>query len=75
MVMARDQKMIIARKSIKSYIKAHPSVETFAQKFSVTRQTIYNILDDMNVSSDMISKLLQETGFDFEKAFEVKEDK
>lgn len=65
--------MIVAKKILKDFIKAQPTIEGFADKLDVTRQTIYTILNDDNVSSDMIAKLLSQTGFDFEKAFEVKE--
>ena len=65
--------MIIAKKSVKDFIKNQPSITGFADKLKVSRETIYNILNEENISSDMISVLLNETGFEFEKAFEVKE--
>lgn len=67
--------MIIARDSIKVFLKAQPRIEAFADKIGVTRATVYNILNGENVSADSIAKLLNVTGFDFEKAFEVKEEK
>ncbi len=65
--------MIQASKVMKDYIKAQKSVEAFAEEMNVTRQTIYNIIDGDNVSSVMVAKLLNKTGMDFEKAFEVEE--
>jgi len=67
--------MIIAKDSIKIFLKSQPRIETFADKLGVTRATVYNILNGENVSADSIAKLLNVTGFDFEKAFEVKEEK
>lgn len=65
--------MIKAKDVVKDYIKAQPTMEGFAKKIKTTRQTLHNILNDENVSSDVISKILSETGFEFEKAFEVEE--
>lgn len=64
--------MIIAKESIKTFIKSQPSITGFADKLDVSRETVYNILNDENISSDMIAVLLKETGFEFEKAFEIK---
>ena len=66
--------MIRASKITKEFIRNQNSIEDFADKLGVTKMTVYTILDNGNVSSAMIAKLLNETGFDFEKAFEVKED-
>lgn len=65
--------MITASKALKEFIRNQNSIESFAEKMDVTRQTIYNILDDSKISSDMIAKFIEITGFDFEKAFEVNE--
>ena len=66
--------MIQASKFLKEYIKSQKSIEEFAGDLEVTRQTIYNVLSGENVSSDMVAKLLNKSGFEFEKAFEVQED-
>lgn len=63
--------MIQASKVMKNYIEAQKSIESFAEEMDVTRQTIYNILDGDNVSSIMVAKLLNKTGMEFEKAFDV----
>ena len=65
--------MIKAKDVVKDYIKAQPTLEGFAKKIGSTRQTLHNILNDENVSSDVIAKIINETGFEFEKAFDVKE--
>lgn len=64
--------MIQASNTLKEFIKAQNSIEEFAEKLNVTRQTIYNIVGGDKVSSDMVAKILNATGMDFEKAFEVK---
>lgn len=63
--------MIKAKDVVKDYIKAQPTLEGFAKKIGTTRQTLHNIMNDENISSEVIAKILDETGFEFEKAFEV----
>jgi plasmid maintenance system antidote protein VapI len=65
--------MIVAKKAIKDFIKNQPSIVGFADELKVSRETVYNILNEENVSSEMIGVLLSKTGFEFEKAFEIKE--
>ena len=65
--------MISASKAIKDFIKNQPSITAFAEELKVSRETVYNILNGENVSSEMIAVLLNKTGFDFEKAFEVED--
>ena len=65
--------MIIARKITKEFIRAQSNITEFAKDLEVSRETVYNLLNDESVSSDMVAKLLTRTGFEFEKAFEVKE--
>ena len=66
--------MIFLSKILREYITAQESMEDFCQRTEISRQTIYNIMkDNANVSSEVVAKLLKETGMDFEKAFEVKE--
>lgn len=66
--------MIQASKFLKDYVDQHGSNEVIAKRWDVSRQTIFNILNDKhNISSDLIATILTDTGFDFEKAFEVKE--
>ena len=67
--------MIIAKDAIKDYITNQVNKEEFAKRVGITRQTLYNVMNWENVSSEVIAKLLSITGFDFEKAFEVKEGK
>ena len=65
--------MIKASKNLVMFIEAQESIEALAKDLEVTRQTIYNVKNGSDVSSDMVAKILNYTGFDFEKAFEVKE--
>lgn len=65
--------MIRASKAIKDFIRNQPSITRFAEEMEVSRETIYNILNGENISSEMVAALLKKTGFQFEKAFEVEE--
>lgn len=65
--------MIVAKDSIKEFISSQQSVEELADKIKVAHSTLYSVAKGNNVSADIVAKLLTETGFDFEKAFEVKE--
>lgn len=65
--------MITAKDSIKDFINSQKSVEELADKLEVAHSTLYSVAKGNNVSSDLVAKLLTKTGFDFEKAFEVKE--
>lgn len=65
--------MIVARNITKDFIRAQNNITEFAKGLEVSRETVYNLLNDESVSSDMVGKLLTLTGFDFEKAFEVKD--
>jgi len=64
--------MIKASKVLIDYIEAQVSPENLAEELNVSRQTIHNIKSGENVSSEMVAKFLKITGFEFEKAFEVK---
>lgn len=70
--MYKEIEMIVARKITKEFIKAQNNITEFAKELEVSRETVYNLLNDESVSSDMVAKILTRTGFDFEKAFEVK---
>ena len=63
--------MIKARESIKSFIISQASLTELADKLNVSPTTLYNVSKGHNVSAEVVSKLLNETGFDFEKGFEA----
>ena len=65
--------MIKASKLLVDYIDAQENQEYLAESFKLSRQTVYNIKNGGNVSSDAVAGILNATGFDFEKAFEVEE--
>lgn len=67
--------MIVAGRLIHEYIKNQRTLESLASKLGVSRQSVYNVLKQEPLSGDMIAKLLKETGFNFEKAFEVIDEK
>ena len=66
--------MIVISKLMKEFIESQTSVEDFAKKLDVSRQTVYNILKGDEISSNMMDKLLQQTGLTLDNAFEVKND-
>lgn len=66
--------MIVAKDSVKEYVNAQKDWKAFSEEIGIARSTLYNIIEGKNVSSDVVAKLLTKTGFEFEKAFEVKED-
>ena len=65
--------MIVISKLMKEFIESQSSVEDFAKKLDVSRQTVYNILKGEQLSSDMMDKLIQQTGLTLDNAFEVEE--
>lgn len=65
--------MITAKEPIKNYITSQASVEELADRMKLSPTTLYSVAKGNNVSADVVSKLLNETGFDFEKGFEANE--
>ena len=50
----------------------HNSNQILADRWEVSRQTVHNIMNDKhNISSELIARILTDTGMEFEKAFEV----
>lgn len=65
--------MLIASKSLKAFIASQKSKNELAEKLEVSRQTLHLIENGSSISSKMVTRLLEITGFEFEKAFEVSE--
>ena len=66
--------MIQASKFLKEYIQMHGSNEVIATRWDVSRQTVHNILkDEQGIGTELMTVIMKDTGFEFEKAFEVKE--
>ena len=65
--------MIVISKLMRDFIEGQTSVEGFAERIGVSRQTVYNILKGDTISSEMMSKLVDKTGLSLDEAFEVKE--
>lgn len=64
--------MIKLSKFMREYIENQKSMEDFAEILGVSRQTVYNILDDSEgLSTKTLELLSDKTGIRFEKAFEV----
>lgn len=66
--------MIKASDTLLKYINGQESTTKLAEKMKVSTQTIYNVLQGDNVSSEVVAKFLNLTGFEFEKAFIVEGD-
>jgi hypothetical protein len=57
-----------------SYINLFESRRAFCEKFQIDESTLSNILAERrSVPSELVAKIKEESGMDFEKAFEVKE--
>lgn len=63
--------MIKASKSLKNYIESQENIEKFCERVELSKSVVYSLLKDTTPSAETIAKLLEVTGFDFEKAFEV----
>lgn len=63
--------MIVISKLMREFIESQTSVEDFAKKLDVSRQTVYNILKGEQLSSEMMDKLIKHTGLTLDNAFEV----
>ena len=67
--------MIVAKDSVKNYINSQVSVVELAERLGVAHSTLYGVAKGNPVSAEIIDKLLEVTGFDFEKGFDRTEDK
>ena len=66
--------MIKASKLTIEYLKAQEDKDALSERLGVTRRTLSSIVDGDDLGhADMVAKILKETGFEFEKAFEVQE--
>lgn len=65
--------MIKANKPLITYIETQRDKEELAKKWSISLTTIYSILKGNHIESETIASILNDTGFEFEKAFEIKE--
>ena len=67
--------MIIASSFLKEFIKSQSDgIEGFSKMIGVSRPTVYKIMNDEAISNDIMSTILEKTGLELSKAFEVKED-
>lgn len=66
--------MIHATDVLKDYIKAQKDKESLADKWEITKQTLYNVLNGGDIGAETIGKILLNTGFEFEKAFDIDEE-
>lgn len=64
--------MIFATEVVKEFIKAQDNKELLAERWDISPRTLHNILSGESVGSETIAYILTDTGFSFEKAFELK---
>lgn len=58
--------------AIKTYIESQKDKEDLAKRWNITVTTLYNLMAGKNEpSAPLIESVLRDTGFDFEKAFEL----
>ena len=66
--------MIVASSFLKEFIRSQSGgVEGFSELTKVSRPTIYKLLESEPVSNDVMSTILEKTGIELSKAFEVSE--
>ena len=67
--------MIIISERLRDYIEGFGTKEEAAEALGVSIQTLYNHLrKEGEVSANFIEQVKQRVGWDFEKAFEIKND-
>ncbi len=64
--------MIKASKTLIDYIKAQEKLEEFSSRSKISRNVLYSLMRGKTPSTDTVTKILNITGLDFEKAFEKK---
>lgn len=68
--------MITASKILIDFIDGQNSKKDLGERWGCTERTIYNVrTGTYDVSADLIGKIINDTGFDFEKAFIVEGDR
>ena len=68
--------MIIISERLRNYIEGFETKEEAAEALGISIQTLYNHLKkDADVSANFIDQVKERVGWDFEKAFEVREDR
>lgn len=66
--------MIIASKFLKELINSqNDGIDGFSKMTGLSRPTVYKLINDESVSNEAMSTILEKTGLELSKAFEVKE--
>lgn len=66
--------MIKASKLLIGFIQGQEDKDELAKRFGISRRTLHSIENGEDIGhADVVAGILKDTGFDFEKAFEVKE--
>lgn len=65
--------MITAKETVKEFVRNQSDKTELCKRWQISRQTLYNMLSGDDVSAETIAHILNDTGFEFEKAFEVRE--
>lgn len=65
--------MIVPSKNLKNFIESFESKSSFCEKFHIDQATLSRYLDNEVSCSAKFIEAIKVAGFDFEKAFEVKE--
>jgi hypothetical protein len=66
--------MIKAKDTVKEFVRNQADKTELCKRWQISRQTLYNLLGGDDVSAETIAHILNDTGFEFEKAFEVRND-
>jgi hypothetical protein len=69
----KESNLIIATNDLKKYLSLFATQKDACDHLEMDAATLSKMANGHDVSSSTIAKVLEKTGFDFEKAFEVKE--
>ena len=73
-IFASISNMITASKTLKALMDGQKDRDTFTKKAGISTGTWYRLMNGNDISSEVVGKILNVTGFEFEKAFEVKDE-
>ena len=68
--------MIVMSKLLKDYVSGFETKAEFCERFEISYPTFLSYMkEEVSVSNDFIERVKEDLGLDFEKAFEIKEDR
>ena len=66
--------MIVASEFLKEFVRSqNGGIDGFSKLVGISRPTVYKILEGESISTEVMGTILEKTGLELPKAFEVKE--